>query len=154
MGTIVAIMVIAVPIYNYQTLQAQASDGCDTLCCADMQATQHGGDDYNRIVRGDPGIESIYNWTSAGPTVAFRGATGKGDGVHILTGHSPAHMIDISSLPHFYYLIVTAPPCITQLKCKLGPPGIQQNHTYVHLEYHLPCACSLQEQVFTSKASC
>ena len=63
-----------------------------------MQATQHGGDDYDRIVRGDPGIESIYNWTSAGPTVPFRGATGKGDGVHILTGHHHAHGIDVSSM--------------------------------------------------------
>ncbi|KAL0052691.1 hypothetical protein WJX82_006304 [Trebouxia sp. C0006] len=48
--------------------------------------TQHGGDDYDKIVKGDPGIESIYNWTSSGPTVGWRGATGKGDGVHVLTG--------------------------------------------------------------------
>ena len=51
-----------------------------------MQCTQHGGDDYDKIIRGDPGLESIYNWTKAGPTVAFRGRTGKGDGVHVLTG--------------------------------------------------------------------
>ncbi len=51
-----------------------------------LQCTQHGGDDYDKIVKGDPGIESIYNWTSSGPTVGWRGATGKGDGVHVLTG--------------------------------------------------------------------
>lgn len=48
--------------------------------------THHGGDDYDKIVKGDPGVESIYNWTQDGPEVAFRGANGKGDGVHILTG--------------------------------------------------------------------
>ena len=51
-----------------------------------LQCTQHGGDDYAKIVQGDPGIESIYNWNRSGPTVAWRGATGKGDGVHVLTG--------------------------------------------------------------------
>lgn len=51
-----------------------------------LQCTQHGGDDYPKIIQGDPGLESIYNWTTAGPTVAFRGRTGKGDGVHVLTG--------------------------------------------------------------------
>lgn len=51
-----------------------------------MQITHHGGDDYDKIVRGDPGVESIYNWTKDGPEVAYRGANGKGDGVHILTG--------------------------------------------------------------------
>ena len=40
---------------------------------------------------GDPGVESIYNWTQDGPEVGYRGANGKGDGVHILTGqcHAP-----------------------------------------------------------------
>lgn len=52
-----------------------------------LQCTQHGGDDYDKIFKGDPGIESIYNWTSSGPTVGWRGATGKGDGVHVLTGY-------------------------------------------------------------------
>jgi hypothetical protein len=55
-------------------------------CSMSLQCTQHGGDDYDKIVKGDPGIESIYNWTSSGPTVGWRGATGKGDGVHVLTG--------------------------------------------------------------------
>ena len=51
-----------------------------------LQVTHHGGDDYDKMIKGDPGLESIFNWTKPGPSVAWRGATGKGDGVHILTG--------------------------------------------------------------------
>lgn len=51
-----------------------------------VQCTQHGGDDYDKIIKGDPGLESIYEWTKSGPAVPFRGATGKGDGVHVLSG--------------------------------------------------------------------
>ena len=61
-------------------------------CFLSLQCTQHGGDDYDKIVKGDPGIESIYNWTSSGPTVGWRGATGKGDGVHVLTGPLPKNI--------------------------------------------------------------
>ena len=39
------------------------------------------------MVKGDPGLESIYEWTKSGPAVPFRGATGKGDGVHVLSGN-------------------------------------------------------------------
>ena len=42
------------------------------------------------MVRGDPGVESIYNWTQDGQEIAFRGANGQGDGVHILTGQYQA----------------------------------------------------------------
>jgi len=70
-----------------------------------LQATQHGGDDYDKIVRGDPGLESIYNWTQSGPSVSWRGATGRGDGVHILTG---AYHLMIMS-------ITASPDCIVQL---------------------------------------
>lgn len=48
--------------------------------------THHAGDDYDKLIKGDPGLEDIYNWTSSGQNVAMRGATGKGDGVHVLTG--------------------------------------------------------------------
>lgn len=45
------------------------------------------GDDYDKMVKGDPGVESIYNWTKSGsPSMYFRGASGIGDGVHIMTG--------------------------------------------------------------------
>jgi acetamidase/formamidase len=59
--------------------------------------THHAGDDLDRMVKGDPGAESVYFWDSqkkgvdrrgAGPmdaSVYGRGA-GEGFGVHILTG--------------------------------------------------------------------
>jgi acetamidase/formamidase/AraC-like DNA-binding protein len=59
--------------------------------------SQHACDDYDRMVRGDSGAESVFHWTSerkavdrrgAGPmdaTVCGRGA-GEGFGVHICTG--------------------------------------------------------------------
>ncbi|MGB3517118.1 MAG: acetamidase/formamidase family protein [Elainellaceae cyanobacterium] len=43
--------------------------------------THHAGDDYDRMIAGDPAIESIYHWTSDEKTVSDRGP-----GVHILTG--------------------------------------------------------------------
>src|SRR5271166_864007 len=56
--------------------------------------THHAGDDTERMVKGDPGVESIYLWTKdkkgvnrrgAGPMDGKRGA-GEGYGVHICTG--------------------------------------------------------------------
>lgn len=43
--------------------------------------THHAGDDYDRMIKGDPGIESIYRWTAKEQTVSNRGP-----GVHVLTG--------------------------------------------------------------------
>jgi acetamidase/formamidase/AraC-like DNA-binding protein len=59
--------------------------------------TQHGGDDYERMVAGDPGAESVYAWTADHKAVDRRGAgpmkasiygrgPGEGFGVHICTG--------------------------------------------------------------------
>ena len=50
-------------------------------------ATHHAGDDYDKMIRGDPGMEDIYLWSSENDMInePFRGATGSGDGVHILT---------------------------------------------------------------------
>ncbi len=59
--------------------------------------TQHGGDDYERMVEGDPGAESVYAWTADHKAVDRRGAgpmkasiygrgPGEGFGVHICTG--------------------------------------------------------------------
>lgn len=42
--------------------------------------THHAGDDYDRLIAGDPAIEAIYNWTADGKAVE------RGPGVHILTG--------------------------------------------------------------------
>ncbi len=43
--------------------------------------THHAGDDYDRMIAGDPGIESIYRWTANEKNVRDRGP-----GVHVLTG--------------------------------------------------------------------
>jgi hypothetical protein len=59
--------------------------------------THHAGDDVERMVKGDPGVESIYVWTKDKKGVNRRGAgpldgkllgrgAGEGFGVHILTG--------------------------------------------------------------------
>ena len=38
------------------------------------------------MIEGDPDLEDIYYWGADGQNVDMRGANGKGDGVHILTG--------------------------------------------------------------------
>lgn len=43
--------------------------------------THHAGDDYDRMIKGDPGIESIYRWTAT-----EQGVSNRGPGVHVLTG--------------------------------------------------------------------
>jgi acetamidase/formamidase len=43
--------------------------------------THHAGDDYARMIQGDPGIESIYRWTTS-----EKGVSDRGPGVHVLTG--------------------------------------------------------------------
>ncbi|GAB4813977.1 hypothetical protein N2152v2_001023 [Parachlorella kessleri] len=48
--------------------------------------THHAGDDYDKMIKGDPDLEDIYYWAAEGQNVDMRGANGKGDGVHILTG--------------------------------------------------------------------
>jgi acetamidase/formamidase len=58
--------------------------------------THHAGDDYDRMIAGDPGAESVYLWTSERKAVVRRGAgpvegpfqrgAGEGLGVHLLTG--------------------------------------------------------------------
>jgi acetamidase/formamidase len=67
-----------------------ASGDYVTIECLTHQA----GDDPERMIKGDPGAESVYHWTKdkknvnrrgAGPMDAPNGAGG-GEGVHILTG--------------------------------------------------------------------
>lgn len=59
--------------------------------------TQHAGDDFERMIQGDPGAESVFAWTADMKAVDRRGAgpmnasifgrgAGEGFGVHILTG--------------------------------------------------------------------
>jgi acetamidase/formamidase len=49
-------------------------------------ATHHACDDYDKMILGDPGMEDIYAWNETVRSESMRGATGGGDGVHILTG--------------------------------------------------------------------
>lgn len=48
--------------------------------------THHACDDWDRMIKDDPGMESIYLWNQTSKGEPYRGASGKGDGVHILTG--------------------------------------------------------------------
>lgn len=59
--------------------------------------THHAYDDYDRMIKGDPGVESVYLWTKEKKNVNRRGAgpmdasihgrgAGEGMGVHIMTG--------------------------------------------------------------------
>ncbi|MDR3507097.1 MAG: acetamidase/formamidase family protein [Caulobacteraceae bacterium] len=59
--------------------------------------SHHCGDDYERMIKGDSGAESVYHWTTESKNVARRGAgpmganiygrgQGEGFGVHICTG--------------------------------------------------------------------
>lgn len=59
--------------------------------------THHAFDDFERMIKGDPGLESVYGWTAAIKSVEQRGAgpldasiygrgAGEGFGVHICTG--------------------------------------------------------------------
>src|SRR6202158_4423569 len=47
--------------------------------------THHANDDHARMIKGDPGAESVFHWTRDGKNVDRRGA-GEGLGVHICTG--------------------------------------------------------------------
>jgi len=49
-------------------------------------ASHHSCDDYDKMVLGDAGMESVFNWTSSAKYEDYRGKTGGGDGVHVLTG--------------------------------------------------------------------
>ena len=57
--------------------------------------THHANDDYERMIKDDPGAEAIFHWTreektmnrrGAGPIVGFKRGAGEGIGVHLLTG--------------------------------------------------------------------
>ena len=46
----------------------------------------HACDDYDKMVLGDSGMESVFEWSSSKKGEERRGATGGGDGVHVMTG--------------------------------------------------------------------
>jgi len=49
-------------------------------------ASHHACDDYDKMILGDPGMESVFEWSTSTKGVSKRGASGGGDGVHVLTG--------------------------------------------------------------------
>ena len=49
-------------------------------------ASHHACDDYDKMIKGDPGMESVFEWSTSVKAVSRRGASGGGDGVHVLTG--------------------------------------------------------------------
>ncbi|VVE34768.1 AraC family transcriptional regulator [Pandoraea iniqua] len=70
-------------------------DSGDTVTIETL--TQHATDDWERMVQGDPGAESVFHWTATQKNVDRRGAgpmdasvygrgAGEGFGVHICTG--------------------------------------------------------------------
>lgn len=75
------------PVVNVQ------SGDCVTI----ETLTQHAYDDYERMIKGDPGAESVFHWDAKGKSVDRRGSgpidssiygrgAGEGFGVHICTG--------------------------------------------------------------------
>ena len=53
-------------------------------------ASHHACDDYDKMIKGDAGMESVFEWSTSTKAVSKRGASGGGDGVHVLTG--PIHV--------------------------------------------------------------
>ena len=49
-------------------------------------ATHHACDDWDKMIKGDEGMESVFYWNETMQNERMRGATGAGDGVHVLTG--------------------------------------------------------------------
>ncbi len=59
------------------------ADGAEVVV---EMATHHACDDWDKMIKDDPGMESVFSWDTHTKREAFRGATGGGDGVHVLTG--------------------------------------------------------------------
>ena len=81
--------------------------------------THHAGDDVERMVKGDPGVESIYLWTKdkkgvnrrgAGPMDGKRGA-GEGYGVHICTGPVAIRGSELGDILEVRIMDVKPRPC-------------------------------------------
>lgn len=71
-------------------------------------ATHQAGDAPEFMINGDPGLEDIYGWTNDSMGISYRGASGKADGVHILTGPvflcgaEPGDIIQVQSTSHSF----------------------------------------------------
>ena len=83
--------------------------------------TQHASDDWERMIEGDPGAESVFHWTAAQKAVDRRGAgpmdasiygrgAGEGFGVHICTGPVYVHEAEPGDLLEIRILDVQPRP--------------------------------------------
>ena len=61
------------------------ADGAEVVV---EMATHHACDDWDKMIKDDPGMESVFAWDTHTKRESFRGASGGGDGVHVLTGPS------------------------------------------------------------------
>ncbi|HEY9211759.1 MAG TPA: acetamidase/formamidase family protein [Ancylobacter sp.] len=84
--------------------------------------TQHAFDDYDRMIKGDPGAESVFRWTrdykavdrrGAGPMNAsiFGRGAGEGFGVHICTGPIFVHGAEPGDVLEVQILDLRPRPC-------------------------------------------
>ncbi len=83
--------------------------------------THHAGDDYDRMIAGDSGAESVYFWTRDRKAVARRGAgategpfergAGEGIGVHLLTGPVAIEDAEPGDVLEIRILDVRTRPC-------------------------------------------
>ena len=83
--------------------------------------THHAADDYDRMIAGDPGAESVYLWTREHKAVARRGAgptegpfqrgAGEGLGVHLLTGPVAVEGAEPGDILEVRILDVRPRPC-------------------------------------------
>eukprot|EP00877_Chromochloris_zofingiensis_P000674 jgi/Chrzof1/10607/Cz05g05010.t1 len=71
--------------YYYKNLKPNLVVSSGDTMTVEM-LTHHGGDDYDKMVKGDKAMEGVFEWTSTKLGTPMRGATGKGDGSHIMTG--------------------------------------------------------------------
>lgn len=83
--------------------------------------THHAGDDYDRMIAGDPGAESVFRWVQGEKAITRRGAgpveapfvrgAGEGLGVHLLTGPVAVEDAEPGDILEVRILDVRPRPC-------------------------------------------
>ncbi|WP_245413555.1 acetamidase/formamidase family protein [Mangrovicella endophytica] len=84
--------------------------------------TQHGCDDWERLIRGDPAAEAVFAWSKDGKRIERRGAgpmnasifgrgAGEGFGVHILTGPIHVEGAEPGDVLEVEFLDIAPRPC-------------------------------------------
>lgn len=86
---------------NAEALSTKRTDSSTSLFFPSAtldQITHHAGDDYEKMIQGDPGVEDIYAWGDT-MNIPNRGASGSADGVHVMTGPIYGALLGASSSP-------------------------------------------------------